>query len=88
MPTVTTSTLWHCFSHHQWAGVGAVIYGCMAAYALTHSTWVSHLGMGAAYHHTGVGTKAVAMLSFLCAIIFAQAGSLRLLNPRPDIAAW
>ena len=30
MATVITNTLWHCFSHHQWADVGAVVYGCMA----------------------------------------------------------
>ena len=87
MATVITNTLWHCFSHHQWADVSAVIYGCVAAYALTHSTWVSHLSMSTMYHNTGAGTRAVAALSLLCAIMFAQAGSLRLLNPRPGFAA-
>ena len=87
MATVITNTLWHCFSHHQWADVSAVIYGCVAAYALTHSTWVSHLSMSTVYHNTGAGTRAVAALSLLCAIAFAQAGSLRLLNPRPGFAA-
>ena len=52
MATVITNTLWHCFSHHQWADVSAVIYGCVAAYALTHSTWVSHLSMSTMYHNT------------------------------------
>ena len=87
LATVITNTLWHCFSHHQWADVGAVTYGCVAAYALTHSAWINHLDMGAAYHNTSVGTKAMAMLSLLCAIMFAQAGSLRLQKARPGIAA-
>ena len=54
-------------------------------------TDAQHLGQSPEYGSSvpwaRVGTKAVAVLSLLCAIIFAQAGSLRLFNPRPDIAA-
>jgi hypothetical protein len=87
LAAVITNTLWHCLSHHQWADVAAAAYGCVAAYALTHSAWVNHLDMLAVYHNTNAGTKAVAMLALLCAIVFAQAGSLRLQKAQPGIAA-
>ena len=84
---VIANTLWHCFSHHQWGDLCAVIYGCTAAYALTHSAWINQLNMDSAYHSTGVGTKTVAILSLLGAIALAQAGSLKLQDSRPGIAA-
>ena len=87
MPTVITNTLWHCFSHHQWADVGAAVYGCVAAYALTHSAWTSQLGITTLCWNTSVGPKAMAAMSLISAVVFAQAGYLRLLNPRPGSAA-
>ena len=61
LAAVITNTLWHCLSHHQWADVAAAAYGCVAAYALTHSAWVNHLDVLAVYHDTSAGTKAVAV---------------------------
>ena len=75
LAAVITNTLWHCLSHHQWADVAAAAYGCVAAYALTHSAWVNHLDVLTVYHDTSAGTKAVAVMALLCAII-SRAGGL------------
>ena len=71
LATVITNTLWHCLSRRQWADVAAAAYGCVAAYALTHSAWVNHLDVLTVYHDTSAGTKAVAVMALLCAIISA-----------------